>query len=212
MAQSCPLPWVSVVPYGSVGILSVVWVRILISDRAVLQVIIVMLSQHGTEQLWKCFRGEKLLGQYVRSMCSGNSPWCMPFPAQALPRRLNDCHRPKLYQEPLWLEVPAQAHHKLPFLAFQVLPSSSCAPWSEFSLFCPTFSDFFFIHCLFKTFYSQRPPQKWYTYFTSTYLSFPRTGIFNNETTNTDTWTPLGFKIIIVQKIKRLHFETVANL
>lgn len=140
--------------------------------------------------------GKSLLGQYVRSTHVGNSLQCMLFPAQALSGIL-----PQAKTEAgttLIRSSGAQAHHKPFYLALKTLPSSPCASWSQFSLLHPPFSDFFPIHCLLKTILSKCLSQKWYIRSTSTYFSFPRTEIFSNETS--DTYTPLGFIIILVMK------------
>lgn len=48
-------------------------------------------------------------------------------------------------------EVPAQAHHKLPYLAFQTAFKSMCTLVTVF-LLCPTFSNFFFLTVFLKLF------------------------------------------------------------
>lgn len=143
--------------------------------------------------------GKSLLGQYARTMHIGNSPWCMPFPAQALSGRLlaatgQNCTRNHSNQKFQCSRSPqailfstADSAFKSMCILVTVFPSSSYTLW------------FLFYLLSFKT-CSLCPSQKWYTHSTSTYFSSPRNEIFSNATANTDTYTPLGFKIIIVMK------------
>lgn len=163
---------------GFVSISSVVWVSTVIPGLC-------------CKSWQQCFHSMEQNG--CGNALVGKSCWDSMWGPCALGAVPGACHpQPRHCLEDYWLPqaktVPgttltgssAQAHHRLPYFAFQTLPSSPSALWLQFSLLCPTFSDFFFTYCFFKTLYSQCPPQKLYTCSTSTYLSFPRIGIFNN--------------------------------